>query len=72
MAGAAMGAARCGLYLLYDNKLTEIADLKVAQALCAQFTRRTWPRLLKAFAKRVNPWLPRLRRAGLRDYTPNG
>jgi hypothetical protein len=55
-------------YTRYDNKLTEIADLKVAQALCAQFTRRKWPRVLKAFAKRVNPLLPRFRRAGLRDY----
>jgi hypothetical protein len=55
-------------YTRYDNKLTEIADLQVAQALCAQFTRRKWPRVLKAFAKRVNPLLPRFRRAGLRDY----
>lgn len=54
-------------YTRYDNKLTEMADLKVAQALCTQFTRRKWPRVLKAFAKQVNPWLPRFRRAGLRD-----
>jgi len=55
-------------YTRYDNKLTEIADLKVAQDLCAQLARRKWPRVLKAFAKRVNPLLPRFRRAGLRDY----
>lgn len=55
-------------YTRYDNKLTEIADLHVAQDLCAQFVGRKWPRVLKAFAKRVNPLLPRFRRAGLRDY----
>jgi hypothetical protein len=55
-------------YTRYDNKLTHIADLQVAHALCAQFVRRKWPRTLKAFAKRVNPLLPRFRRAGLRDY----
>ena len=55
-------------YTRYDNKLTHIADLKVAQDLCARFVRRKWPRVLHAFAKRVNPLLPRLRRAGLRDY----
>ncbi len=55
-------------YTRYDNKLTEIADLQVAQDLCAQFVGRKWPRVLKAFAKRVNPLLPRFRRAGLRDY----
>ncbi|MBI5292967.1 MAG: hypothetical protein HY872_13925 [Chloroflexi bacterium] len=55
-------------YTRYDNKLTEIADLQVAQDLCAQFVQRKWPRVLKAFAKRVNPLLPCFRRAGLRDY----
>ena len=55
-------------YTRYDNKLTAIANLPVAQALCAQFVGRKWPRVLKAFSKQVNPLLPRFRRAGLRDY----
>jgi hypothetical protein len=55
-------------YTRYDNKLTNIANLKVAKDLCDRFVRRKWPRVLKSFAKRVNPLLPRFRRAGLREY----
>ena len=55
-------------YQRYDNKLTQIADLKAAQALCEKFARRKWPRVLDAFARRVNPHLPVIRRAGFRGY----
>ncbi len=51
-------------YTRYDNKLTSLADLPAAQALCEQFARRKWFRLLNAFARRVNPYLATLRQAG--------
>ena len=50
-------------YVRYDNKLTQIADLPLAQELCVQFEHRAWPRLLDALAKKVNPHLPLLRQA---------
>ena len=55
-------------YQRYDNKLTQVADLPTAQALCEQFAHRQWPRVLDAFARQVNPLLPTLRRAGFRGY----
>ena len=55
-------------YTRYDNKLTQVADLPTAQALCEKFAHRQWPRLLDAFARPVNPLLPTLRRAGFRNY----
>lgn len=55
-------------YQRYDNKLTQVADLSTAQALCETFAHRRWPRLLDAFARQVNPCLPTLRRAGFRGY----
>jgi hypothetical protein len=55
-------------YQRYDNKLTQVADLPAAQALCEQFAHRRWPRLLDAFARRVNPRLAAIRRAGFGSY----
>ena len=55
-------------YQRYDNKLTQVADLPAAQALCEKFAHRHWPRLLDAFARQVAPLLPTLRRAGFRGY----
>jgi hypothetical protein len=55
-------------YQRYDNKLTQIGDLTVAQALTEQFAHRKWPRLLDAWAKRVNPHLPLLQQAGCPGY----
>jgi hypothetical protein len=55
-------------YRRYDNKLTQIADLETAQAVCERFVRRKWVRVLKAFARRVNPLLATIRKAGLGDY----
>lgn len=55
-------------YQRYDNKLTQVADLPAAQALCEKFAHRHWPRVLDAFARQVNPFLPALRRAGFRSY----
>ena len=55
-------------YERYDNKLTHIADLETAQALCERFVQRKWLRVLHAFARRVNPLLPTIRKAGFGDY----
>jgi hypothetical protein len=55
-------------YERYDNKLTQIADLETAQALCERFVQRKWLRVLQAFARRVNPLLATIRKAGLGDY----
>lgn len=55
-------------YQRHDNKLTQIADLTAAHALCEKFAHRKWPRVLDAFARQVNPHLPTIRRAGFRSY----
>ncbi len=41
----------------YENSFLHIADLPAAQALCERFAHREWPRVLDAFARRVNPKL---------------
>lgn len=55
-------------YQRYDNKLTQVADLSTAQKLCEKFARRKWPRVLDAFARRLNPHLPTIRQAGFKGY----
>jgi hypothetical protein len=55
-------------YSRYDNKLTQVADLKATRRLCERFAHRKWPRVLNAFARRVNPHLETLRRAGFSGY----
>jgi hypothetical protein len=55
-------------YHRHDNKLTRIADPKTATTLCEKFARRKWPRVLNAFARRVNPHLATIRRAGFKGY----
>jgi hypothetical protein len=55
-------------YSRYDNKLTQVADLKATRRLCERFAHRKWPRVLTAFARRVNPHLETLRRAGFSGY----
>ena len=52
----------------YANSFTWIEDLAAAEELCERFAHRRWPRLLNAFARRVNPLLPTIRRAGFRSY----
>src|SRR5712691_5800637 len=44
-------------YLRYDNALLRIDNLEAASELCERFAHRAWPRLLDAFARRVNPQL---------------
>jgi hypothetical protein len=60
---------RAGIgYQRYDNTFTRIDDLAGAERLCDQQTRRRWPRVLDAFARRVNPLLPRVQALGLGGY----
>src|SRR4051794_21313620 len=55
-------------YTRWDNALLSVEDLPVARGLCAYFARRSWPRLLNAFARRLNPLLPTIREAGYGRY----
>ncbi len=41
----------------YENSFLQIDDLAAAQELCERFAHREWPRVLDAFAQRVNPKL---------------
>lgn len=55
-------------YQRYDNKITHAADLAATKALCKKFAHRKWPRVLNAFARRVNPHLDMISRAGFGGY----
>ena len=52
----------------YQNSFLSIDDLPLAQRLCASFTRRRWNHLFDAFARRINPWLPVIRKQGFGSY----
>ncbi len=52
----------------YENTFLSIDDLPLAQRLCASFTRRRWSRLFDAFARRINPWLPVIRKHNFGSY----
>ena len=52
----------------YQNSFLSIDDLPLAQRLCASFTRRRWTRLFDAFARRINPWLPVIRKHNFGSY----
>jgi hypothetical protein len=52
----------------YQNTFLSIADLPLAQRLCASFVKRRWIRLFDAFARRVNPWLPVIRKLHFGSY----
>ena len=55
-------------YRRYDNSLLEIDDLEAASRLCEHFAHKAWPRVLNAFARMMNPLLPRIRSAGYGGY----
>jgi hypothetical protein len=55
-------------YLRHDNALLRIDDIEAAARLCERFVHKDWPRVLGAFARRMNPVLPRVRAAGYGDY----
>jgi hypothetical protein len=52
----------------YENTFLSIDDLPLAHRLCASFTKRRWSRLFDAFARRINPWLPVIRKQGFGSY----
>jgi hypothetical protein len=55
-------------YVRYDNALVRIDDLEAASRLCERFAHKAWPRVLNAFARRVNPIMGRVRAAGFGGY----
>jgi hypothetical protein len=55
-------------YLRYDNSLLAIDDLEAASKLCQRFAHRAWPRVLNAFAPRVNPIFASIEAAGYGGY----
>jgi hypothetical protein len=55
-------------YVRYENTFLWVEKVEAVQALCRKFLRRKWVRLLDAFARRVNPFLPLLRSIGFGTY----
>ena len=55
-------------YLRPENSLLRIDDLHTASDLCERFAHRAWPRLLDAFARRVNPLLASFEKARFGGY----
>jgi hypothetical protein len=60
---------RAGIgYVRHDNSLLAIDDLEAASKLCEHFAHRAWPRVLNAFARRMNPVLAEVTGAGYGGY----
>jgi hypothetical protein len=55
-------------YVRYDNSLLAVDDLDAAAELCERFAHKAWPRVLNAFARRLNSILPALRAANYGGY----
>jgi len=55
-------------YRRHDNALLAVDDLALAAKLAERLAHRAWPRLLNAFARRVNPHLETFQRAGFGGY----
>ncbi len=55
-------------HVRYDNSLLAIDDIERASALCERFAHKSWPRVLNAFARLLNPILPAIRAAGYGGY----
>ena len=55
-------------YVRYENSLLAIDDLDTAAELCDRFAHKSWPRLLTAFARRLNLVLPTIGSAGYGGY----
>jgi hypothetical protein len=52
----------------YENCFLRIGDLAAAQGLCERFAHREWPRVLDAFAHRLNPKLSLIEGLGFGSY----
>jgi hypothetical protein len=60
---------RAGIgYVRWDNSLLAVDDLEKAGALCERFAHKSWPRVLNAFARRLNPLMSTIRSAGYGGY----
>lgn len=56
-------------YVRYENCFLQIADVERAQRMCDRFVKKkNLVRVLKSIALRINPILPKIRRAGFRSY----
>jgi hypothetical protein len=55
-------------YQRYENSFLELERPQEVERLCQRLARRKWVRVLDAFARRVNPFLPLIRKAGFRGY----
>jgi len=55
-------------YERYGNCFTDIEDIEAAQKLSEKLAHRQWPRLLNAFARRLNPILPTIEELGFGGY----
>jgi hypothetical protein len=52
----------------YDNAIVQVADLHLAQKFARRLVERDWVRTLDSIARRINPWLPVVQRAGFGGY----
>jgi hypothetical protein len=60
---------RAGIgYVRWDNSLLAVDDLEKAAELCERFAHKSWPRVLNAFARRLNPLMSTIRAAGYGGY----
>jgi hypothetical protein len=55
-------------YERYGNCFTSIADIETGQKLCEKLAHRKWPRVLNAFARRLNPLLSTIKEVGFGEY----
>ncbi len=55
-------------YKPYDNTFLSVDDLPLAQKLVEHFVEHNWVKVLDAFARRVNPLLPEVIKAGFGSY----
>ena len=60
---------RAGIgYVRWDNSLLAVDDLEKAAELCERFAHKSRPRVLNAFARRLNPLMSTIRAAGYGGY----
>jgi len=55
-------------YQRYENTFLEVEKGEAVEKLCQRFLRRKWVRVLDAFARRMNPFLPLIKKAGFGGY----
>jgi hypothetical protein len=55
-------------YRRHDNTFTQIDNVAKARALAEKFGHHAWPRFLDTLARRINPLLPLLGKAGFGSY----